>query len=302
MPHHASTRVSVGLPVHNGAARLPNALDELLGQTYADLDLLVSDNASDDATPEICLAYAARDARVDYERLPENEGAVANFNRVLERARGEYFMWAAHDDNWEPSYVATLVRLLDESPDAVLAFTGFDNVTEDGVTTRRFDAVQGLGRGSDSVERALEVMTFPERDGKANLLYGLVRTSVLRSLGGLRSHTPKGWGSDYHLVFELAWRGRFVSVQDVLFHKTLTNRDDSASLEEQYAYAAVYPRLARRLGASPLALECISAASLRYQLRATALPPRYRITRGPGGISLGTGLRARMRAWRDAGR
>src|SRR3989442_1198286 len=95
--------VSIGLPIYNGERYLRQALDSLLSQAYENFELIVSDNASDDATPEICAAYAARDARIKYFRAPTNMGAVWNFNRVFELAGGEFFMWAAHDDLWHPS-------------------------------------------------------------------------------------------------------------------------------------------------------------------------------------------------------
>ena len=50
-------RVSIGLPVYNGADFLEEALDSLLAQTFEDFELIISDNASTDRTQEICQAY-----------------------------------------------------------------------------------------------------------------------------------------------------------------------------------------------------------------------------------------------------
>ena len=90
--------VSVGLPVYNGERYLREAVDSVLGQTYVNLELVISDNASTDATEAICREYAARDPRVRYHRAERNRGAVWNFNRAFELARGEFFMWQAFDD------------------------------------------------------------------------------------------------------------------------------------------------------------------------------------------------------------
>ena len=65
-------RLSIGLPVHDGAELLPAALDSLLAQTYDDFELLISDNASTDGTAEIAADYAARDDRVQWWRISEN--------------------------------------------------------------------------------------------------------------------------------------------------------------------------------------------------------------------------------------
>ena len=84
----AVPHVSVGLPVRNGERFLARALDSLLAQDHADLEIVVSDNASDDATPDICRQYARQDSRVRYQRNESNIGLVANFNRAFElRAR-----------------------------------------------------------------------------------------------------------------------------------------------------------------------------------------------------------------------
>ena len=283
--------VSIGLPVRNGAGTLVRALDKLLGQTYSNIEVLISDNASTDATREICLAYSARDPRIEYTRQEQDVGVIANFNDVLSRARGPYFMWAAHDDTWEAVYVSKLIAVLDDSPDAVLAFAGFDNVSKEGKVMRRFEDVHDLGGETDRRERVLNVMRFPEKQGKANLVYGLVRTEVLRGLGGLRVHTVGGWGCDYHLLFELACCGRFVSVCDILFHKTLASEasGEPVSGRELSAYAWMYPKIAWRRTRSPY----IVAGASRFAAR-------FAYVANGNQFSLGTGLRARLRSARAA--
>jgi len=105
--------VSIGLPVHNAARYLHEAVDSLLGQDYPNVEVIVSDNASVDATQQICMEYAARDDRLLYHRVERNMGAVWNFTRVFELARGEYFMWAAFDDIRDPRYVGACVAALE---------------------------------------------------------------------------------------------------------------------------------------------------------------------------------------------
>src|SRR5919112_5909956 len=102
----ARPRVTIGLPVYNGERFLEQALDGLLAQTFTDFELIISDNASTDRTPEICQAYAARDSRIRYVRQPENIGAGPNHNILVPMARGEYFKWASHDDLYDPDLVA----------------------------------------------------------------------------------------------------------------------------------------------------------------------------------------------------
>src|SRR6185436_16671018 len=80
--------VSIGLAVYNGARNVERALDTLLAQEFTDFELIVSDDASTDATPSICQRYAARDPRIRFVRAEQNRGAAWNFNRLVELARG----------------------------------------------------------------------------------------------------------------------------------------------------------------------------------------------------------------------
>ncbi|MEM4134638.1 MAG: glycosyltransferase, partial [Candidatus Micrarchaeia archaeon] len=76
--------VSIGMPVYNGERFIRQALDSLLAQDYENFELIISDNASEDKTPEICLEYAARDKRIRYYRNEKNMGAAWNFKRVFD--------------------------------------------------------------------------------------------------------------------------------------------------------------------------------------------------------------------------
>src|SRR5215472_3946539 len=95
---NAAPRLSIGLPVYNGEDYLAESLEALLGQSYEDFELIISDNASTDSTADICRRYEKQDSRIRYVRQPRNIGAGPNHNYVVRHARGELFKWAAHDD------------------------------------------------------------------------------------------------------------------------------------------------------------------------------------------------------------
>ena len=116
-------RVSIGMPVHNGQRFIRSAIESLLSQTCGDFELVISDNASTDATEAICREYQARDARVRYSRSERNLGGPANFRRVFHLCSGELHKWATADDYWEPTFVERCVEILDARPDVVLAYS-----------------------------------------------------------------------------------------------------------------------------------------------------------------------------------
>src|SRR5690348_12208016 len=113
-------KVAIGMPVWNGEAFLAEAIESVLGQTYGDLELVISDNASTDATAEICHGYAQRDSRIRYIRQDRNIGAGPNHVEVFRRSSSAYFKWASHDDVLEPGFLEACVRVLDESDAVVL--------------------------------------------------------------------------------------------------------------------------------------------------------------------------------------
>jgi glycosyltransferase involved in cell wall biosynthesis len=101
--------VSVGIPTYNRASGLKRAVGSALAQSYENLEVVISDNASTDGTRELCESLARSDPRVRYHRQPENRGPTANFREVLDRASGEFFMWLADDDWIDTDYVSACV-------------------------------------------------------------------------------------------------------------------------------------------------------------------------------------------------
>jgi glycosyltransferase involved in cell wall biosynthesis len=85
---NGASRLSIGLPVYNGEKYLAESVDSLLGQTFEDFELIISDNASTDSTAGICRRYAKQDSRIRYIRQPRNIGLAANHNFVIGQARG----------------------------------------------------------------------------------------------------------------------------------------------------------------------------------------------------------------------
>lgn len=103
--------VSVGVPTFERPDGLRRTLSHLVAQTYRRLEIVVSDNASSNPDVERVIAeFTSRDSRIRYFRQEHNLGAMANFKFVLAQATGEYFMWAADDDEWSPEFVEKCLR------------------------------------------------------------------------------------------------------------------------------------------------------------------------------------------------
>ena len=98
----------------------------MLGQTFLDFELIISDDGSTDATEEICREYEESDSRVRYYRQPKNFGMpVKNFQFTLTQAIGEYFMFASHDDYWSKDFIEKMVMILNADKECSLAFSDY---------------------------------------------------------------------------------------------------------------------------------------------------------------------------------
>ena len=106
-------RVSMVMPVHNGARWLAEAIESVLTQDFGDFELILVDDASRDASPAIMADAAARDPRVRLLHLDTNVGLPAALNHGFAAARSELHSWTSDDNLLRPTMLARLVAALD---------------------------------------------------------------------------------------------------------------------------------------------------------------------------------------------
>jgi glycosyltransferase involved in cell wall biosynthesis len=211
--------VSIGLPVYNGSAFLAEAIDSILAQTYGDVELVISDNASTDATQDICRDYAARDPRLRYLRQAHNLGAAENYNRVFHESRGRFFRWASHDDLLEPGLIEACVRTLESAgPSVVLCYPRSVLVNERGERLRENDDGMDI-REALPRQRLVHVV---KSWSLCNAIFGLIRREALVRSGLIRKFVS----ADVVLLAELALMGQFWEIPEPLFLRRI--HDDSS--------------------------------------------------------------------------
>ena len=225
--------VSIGLPVRNGEQHLVEAARSVLDQDYGRLELLISDNASEDGTEEICRQLARADTRVRYHRHPHDIGLVPNFNSVLHHARGTYFKWIGDDDRLAPTYVSRCAKVLDDDPELILVTTQQAHVGADGtVESASYDGTRL--RSARPVERFTELLRLlNESRLLLDPLYGMVRRAPVAQVP-----RPIMLFEDQIFAARLALAGPFGHVGEVL----------------SFRRAKPFPRLAvtaRRIGVPP---------------------------------------------------
>ena len=125
-----SPRVSVIMAAHNASRFLDEALDGILAQSFSDLELIVVDDGSTDATPSLLEKHANPRLRVVH--LPQNRGPSAARNSGLAIAKGEYSAWADSDDVSQPERLAQQVAFLDQHPEVQVLGSQLSIIDEAG--------------------------------------------------------------------------------------------------------------------------------------------------------------------------
>ncbi len=198
----SSTRVTVVIPVYNGANYLAQAVDSALAQDHADLEVLVVNDGSTDggSTAAVARGYGSR---IRYLEKP-NGGVASALNLGIEAMSGEWFSWLSHDDVYLPRKLSTQVARLAVAPADAVLFSDYAFIAPDGkrLGEKRF-------RGRVDAMRAELVLADP-----VNGCTTLVSRRVLEEAGGfdVRLRTIQ----DYDLWFRLAARHPFVHVPEVL--------------------------------------------------------------------------------------
>jgi glycosyltransferase involved in cell wall biosynthesis len=201
--------VTVGLPVYQGEEFIDEAIRSIRSQTHGDLELIISDNGSTDATEEICRTHASEDGRIRYHRSPVNRGSSWNYCRLVNLARGTYFKWASHDDVLLPTYLERCVDVLQAHDEVVLVQTAVAEIDHRGAELRRFPLSGVATRGGPGRRFSSVVL----REGPCFPVFGLTRLGVLRRTGLLGPYN----GHDRPLLAELALHGRYVHLPEKLF-------------------------------------------------------------------------------------
>lgn len=221
---NAASKVSIGMPVFNGEKYIREALDSLLTQTFTDFELIISDNASTDDTQAICEEYSRRDPRILYTRQIENMGILFNFQFVLDKAKGEYFMWAAADDRWDANWIESVyTHLLGKKCTA--CFAGLKTIDSNGKLFYHPADRANLSFSGHRLWRKLSFFLSYEGFGKANLIYSLYPRALLQDL------SMHEYSFDYLILFSLLDKVTFEQIKGPNLYKRIHDANEGVQLK-----------------------------------------------------------------------
>ena len=224
----AQSLVSIGMPTYNRPQELRIALQGIVDQSYQNLEIIVSDNATPNSEVEkVVQEFMENDNRIQYYRQARNLGPLQNFQFVLDKANGEFFMWAADDDWRSENYIERLSQGLMKHPDASIAFCDFSEVDPYGAPRQGQPDHYSLLNSFTTSANWLRQWRFFMQDenlGKANIIYGLMRRRDLADFEWSAFATRHGdFALDMFFVFSMLRRGKMILVRDKLYACTVGN-------------------------------------------------------------------------------
>ena len=223
--------VSVGMPAYNGERWIAASIESVLNQTYDNFELIISDNASTDATEEICKGYAARDPRIRYLRQATNLGASENYNTVFRSARAPYFKWASSNDICHATFLEKCLAAFQDRPDLALCYPRarlFEDEPEDGE-----DNDDGLDLPEESPCRRFERLVSQMELN--NIMNGLVRSNILSQTPLIKPY----FSSDVVLMAEVALHGKIAEIPEFLFYRRM-DKETATRLKSEEDVKAHY--------------------------------------------------------------
>lgn len=122
-------KIDILMATYNGEKYLKEQIESILNQTYKNIRLIISDDASKDSTPQILEEYRKKDSRIEIYLNKENRGVVKNIEFLLEKVEDEFYMLADQDDVWLPLKVEKSIETL-KKQNADLVFGDLEVVDE----------------------------------------------------------------------------------------------------------------------------------------------------------------------------
>lgn len=235
--------VTVVLGSYQHVRFLPRALAAVAAQTYPNIELVVSDDASTDGSAELIAAWLAEhrpDAR--FIRHEVNVGLCRAINATLEAATGEYITLTSADDWMEPQRIETLVEVFERSSPAVgLVWSAMRVVDGEG---------REIGRMHDRPDSDLNGWVFPQLLRKPQIPSPTVmlRRSIYDEVG---TYDEGDTVDDYDMCLRICRRYEVRHVPEVLVSYTLHGENMSAKIDERRYRAYQATCLRRHLGFSP---------------------------------------------------
>jgi glycosyltransferase involved in cell wall biosynthesis len=212
--------VSVGMPCYNRLVQLQRAIECIVNQTYKNLEIIISNDASPDPRIKPMLdEYAAKDSRIRLYHQQVDLQCYGNYFFVQQQATGKYFMYAQDDDLWEPEFIEVLVDNLEKNPENALAFSASQYIDEQGRPFHEF-------RFNNQ-----NLITLIVGEKAPIVWMGLFRTDLLRLFDRDKLDIS---GKDVIIAAEILLSHPYGYVDRLMYSKTLYHHKSKQYISENF--------------------------------------------------------------------
>ncbi|MDE8347559.1 MAG: glycosyltransferase family 2 protein [Acidocella sp.] len=188
-------KVTIGMPLYNGAHLLREGLEGLQRQTYDDFEVLICENGSQDASRAIAQEFVSKDRRFRLAPLDETIPAKDNFERCLTLSDSPYFAWRAYDDFSADNFIEVLAKGLDDHPHAHLAACEARTLNVTSGKTRVYPLPMLSSHAATARRQLLGGV-------RAQWFYGLYRrAAITQALRDCSVDFPHLWASDHAVLY-----------------------------------------------------------------------------------------------------
>jgi glycosyltransferase involved in cell wall biosynthesis len=193
-------KISIGLPVYNEEKNIINVLKNIINQKYKNKEVIISDNLSNDNTKKICEIYSRKYKFIKYYRQKKKIDPRKNYNFVLKKAGGEYFIWQAADDLRSKNFLRENANFLNNNP-LFIASTGVTVL--DKLEFKKKNIIDFNLNGN--LYSRVNIF-FSNKWVSRGVFDSLIRTKVLKKFPFNSFKCYLGW--DWVLIFYLILKGK----------------------------------------------------------------------------------------------
>jgi glycosyltransferase involved in cell wall biosynthesis len=237
--NYQNPNVSVCIPVWNGEAYIALAIESVLQQSYSDFEIIISDNASTDATVKIVEGYMQLHPQIRLQRNGENIGLVGNFNGCLKLAQGNYIKFLCVDDLLAKNCLEKMVRVLDEDKSIVLVVGGRSIIDSFGcqISLQRYSKSASVRDGYDVINRCYFGTNYIGEPSAVMFR----KASLNRMFDKTLNHLM-----DLEMWFYLLEQGRMASLPDLL--SSIRRHKNQMTFQSIKSGALIHDNIALSIG------------------------------------------------------
>ena len=247
--------VSVIIPTYNRSQMLREALESVVEQTYADLEVIVVDDGSTDDSEAIVKAF--NDQRVRYFKQA-NSGVSSARNRGLDNAKGEYICFLDSDDMWPANFLEVMIGAISKKPEYSIGYCQRTLLFPDGSTIQA-DISGKCGSLTEELFKKSFIQTS---------------TICFRSevLDGLRFEESIGNSEDGDLWLRASTKGKFLFVPElsVVYREGFNKETDDELTGKEFNRIRVLERFYFRLGGDKYVSKAVAYKKLSHAYRSVA--------------------------------